>query len=503
MELKRILAKDSRAAMETAMSLYGKDVLVVSSQSVAGQVELVVALDVQPEPPPVVDAPVTSAFTEAFRRALGPMPEPEPEPESKPESKPAFAPEVEVMPEAAPVSAAASRPEPWMERKAQALSDVTDAVVRTATSPVAESTPSASAVPVLEDALRGRDIVDAVRREIAALRQEFQLSRQVQSWQSGQPLSEALAPVVAALNEAGVPAGLRALLIDSAQHAPDPRSALDAMQALMADALAALPRVNLERGVHAVCGTSGVGKTLMVARLACDAAQRLGSQRVALVVFDDARSGAWSQMQVLAAQAGVSCYRAPNADTLRLLINDLGSRDLVLIDTAGADALVQAQRLQAMALDLQVHALLPADASIASVRRMLADGVAWSSVMVSKLDESESPWPLMQLLCDRQLPVSCTAASANLQPAPLAFDAQSLLQPTFLRLRHEVSAAVQTALVIPQYVPPAAVAAKPVKAKASPRTAAKPKAERISLVAAKSPSLAKPASRRSAARAAA
>jgi len=75
MELKRILAKDSRTAMDIANQRYGKDVLVVSSQSVGGQVELVVALDVAPAPAAAAPAGASSAFTQAFRQALGPMPE--------------------------------------------------------------------------------------------------------------------------------------------------------------------------------------------------------------------------------------------------------------------------------------------------------------------------------------------------------------------------------------------------------------------------------------------
>ena len=74
MELKRILAKDSRRAMDIATQRYGKDVLVVSSQSVGGQVELVVALDVAPAPAPQAASGANSAFTQAFRQALGPMP---------------------------------------------------------------------------------------------------------------------------------------------------------------------------------------------------------------------------------------------------------------------------------------------------------------------------------------------------------------------------------------------------------------------------------------------
>nr|MDH4376794.1 hypothetical protein [Ramlibacter sp.] len=75
MELKRILAKDSRTAMDIANKRYGKDVLVVSSQSVGGQVELVVALEAAPAPAPVAADDGSSAFTQAFRQALGPMPD--------------------------------------------------------------------------------------------------------------------------------------------------------------------------------------------------------------------------------------------------------------------------------------------------------------------------------------------------------------------------------------------------------------------------------------------
>ena len=46
MELKRILARDTRSATEKAMALYGPDVLIISNQRVEGQTELIVALEV-------------------------------------------------------------------------------------------------------------------------------------------------------------------------------------------------------------------------------------------------------------------------------------------------------------------------------------------------------------------------------------------------------------------------------------------------------------------------
>ena len=46
MELKRIIAKDSRTANAKAIALYGRDALIVSSEKVRGQVEVIVAVDV-------------------------------------------------------------------------------------------------------------------------------------------------------------------------------------------------------------------------------------------------------------------------------------------------------------------------------------------------------------------------------------------------------------------------------------------------------------------------
>ncbi len=64
MELKRILARDTRSAMEQAIQVYGPDVLVISNHQVGGQTELVVAIEVameSPEPAATAVAPAASA----------------------------------------------------------------------------------------------------------------------------------------------------------------------------------------------------------------------------------------------------------------------------------------------------------------------------------------------------------------------------------------------------------------------------------------------------------
>ncbi|MEY3513089.1 MAG: Signal recognition particle 54 kDa protein, partial [Pseudomonadota bacterium] len=63
--------------------------------------------------------------------------------------------------------------------------------------------------------VRGREIIELVREELASLRREFKLSQQMATWQGTMPLPPALTPMRDALNDAPIPVALRALLIDS------------------------------------------------------------------------------------------------------------------------------------------------------------------------------------------------------------------------------------------------------------------------------------------------
>ncbi len=49
MELKRVLAKDSRTAMETINENYGENTVIVESNKVQGKVEMIVAVDINTE----------------------------------------------------------------------------------------------------------------------------------------------------------------------------------------------------------------------------------------------------------------------------------------------------------------------------------------------------------------------------------------------------------------------------------------------------------------------
>ena len=383
MELKRILAKDLRRATEKAVKLYGEDVLVISNAKVNGQHEVIVAVDLGAEPAHE-DSPWLQANrstddgdTKLFQTALR---------ESVREQK---------------------------ELSDDIEDDVTyDSVLRQRAQAESSNSTTDRRAADHRDYIRGREIVDLVRDELAAIRKEFKMAQRINAWQTESPSRSAVKPLVAALAEASIPVSLRTLLVDHVSAMDDLAQAKQSLHAHLSKSMgehwAKLP----QRGVHAITGPAGAGKTMMVARLARTAAERKGPESVAVISYADQRAGAWSQIQMLCAQAGVDCLRANDPETLKILLGELGQRHLVLIDTPGVEVFTRIEQIRSCSSDIACHLLLPADAAGTTVRKYLVDAPnPWHSLMASRLDEATQPWALIQVLCDKSVPLSAASHS--------------------------------------------------------------------------------------------
>ena len=434
MELKRIIARDTRAANEKAVALYGPDVLVISTSKVRGKTELIVAVDVEPmnaevalaetfvpsektyslsATPVSEEAPLVQEAPASFGKVLNDTIQKRPAKPTK-EDVPGFVPAAalkKAQEKALPVQTAAPAAEP-----APVQEIVVKEQVLAATQHMAEE----------RDAMRGREIVQMVREELATLRKEFKLSQQM-AWQ-GTGLARNLMPLRNALQEAAIPVALRALLIDSIQSFEDVEPAMDEIRRQLCHSMQHSSVTAPEQGVHVLAGPSGAGKSLMVARLAQHASVNWGSEQVAVISYSDQRAGAWNQAQLLSAQSGVDCFRATNVTTLKLLLEEHGQRKFLIIDTPGVQMAERVSEIVAICKEAQFHVVLPADASQSSLRRVLSTPhIQWQSLMISKLDEASQPWALIQVLTEGHVGVSGASRGERIGEWSVQMQAEELV----------------------------------------------------------------------------
>ena len=415
MELKRILARDTKTANERAIALYGRNVLVISNHTVGGQTELVVAVDID-ESSDQTTNPVVAAVSAGVYEAAQPA-------KSRDFS--------EVMSEVSRPQAAAPKESATQRASVLAAAQSFDMQLSKSASEVQE-----------RDMLHGREIMDLIRDELASLRREFNLSQKTSGWQSGLNLAPEVQALMDSFTEAGMPASLRALLLDTVKDMRDEREALASVRNQLEQALQREPAAVPRHGVHVLAGPSGSGKSLMVAKLARLAAKRDGADHIAIVSYKDLRVGAWSQVQLLAEHIGVDAFSVQDAAELPALFERLKGRHLILIDTPGSQTLERVAEVKNAFPQAQAHMVMSADASSATLNRaMRATSARWDSLMVTKLDESVQPWPLVEFLCDNRLPLNAAGDGNQLGDLRRELEIRSLVEMAVAQLARTASAA--------------------------------------------------------------
>ena len=411
MELKRILAKDLRAATEKAVSLYGAEALVVSHEQVNGQTEVIVAVDLEPRFDPY--AALSDESADIVRTSS-----------ATPGAARVFSPE-DLQPEAfKPITPKVHQPEKFDaafgqafgrgggntgsgKKKAAPPRDLDKAAPVSAPHRDAETEASTGADD--RDRLRAREIVDLVRQEMAVLRREIRLQQRLGPWgQAGlTPLGQQMDGLLEGL---GASTAMRALLVEEVQNEHSVDAALKKAEEILKAGLSSPQIAGPLTGVHVILGPSGAGKTQTVARLAHQAVEAWGSEQVAVISWSDSRLGAWAQIQMACAKLGVDCFRVHDAGLLTQMRQELGDRQCVIIDTPGVALASHAERLCSQLPAAQCHLVLPADTTAAHAGRLLGLR-SWASLIVTKVDEACQSWGLIQALGQHPVPFYAIAAN--------------------------------------------------------------------------------------------
>lgn len=366
MELQRIVAKDSRTATAIAAVKFGRDALIVSNERINGKVELIVAVTT-----PAVTMPSSDGTTVAKNAGLR-----------------------------------AGRP--------------TAADGGASRGPSADASSRPQATPALPPATssRAQELVDFVKGELAELRREIRLSQKLALSPLSSSVPAEARPVYEALESAGVPAGVRALLAESMATSTDQDSALQSVEASLASMLGDAEPIAHMEGMHALAGPSGAGKTLMTVKLAHHHVVRHGydTDDIAIVSFGQHGPGAWGRQQALASMAGVDCFLAKTPEVLREVLLDLATRKLVLIDLPGSGTAQALARLRRCSPRVVCHVVIPADAGMSTLRRFAKEETGGcQTLMLSKTDDAVDPWALLQASLEMGLRVSCNGAGLRLE----------------------------------------------------------------------------------------
>ena len=404
MELQRILAKDSRSAMEQVHQKYGIDALVVSNKRANNKTELIIAIDLEDDSEVVLEELQVKG---------------EPMLNDKLEQYPAF--------------------DQVMESKVFKTVPDDTTPIRPLVSfipscDVAEKS-STDAGSEAREYLHAREIVDLVKEELAVLRRELKLSGQMEAWGRNQFVSEPMKPLIKALDDSGMPLSLRAMITDIVNQSVTVNEALDGISTTLGQNIANVNILSEMQGIHVITGSSGSGKTLMSARLANQKALEYGEHDIALISFKDTRFGAWSQVQLLGAQAGVDTFRVNSDDALEQLVAELSSRKLVLIDTSGVDVVSTINMLTDVLHDAKYHLVVSADASEGGISKYVKmNNGAWTSIMLSRLTNDIQPWPLINVLLKENIAVSLAAGVPSITDPATSISGVSLLKTSLSEL---------------------------------------------------------------------
>lgn len=366
MELKRILAKDSRRALEEVSATYGEDALVISSGKANGQAEIIVAIDIE------ADSSEDSSFQ--------PVQEKENSPASKTNSN--FK---KVLSSEMRASEKASASFPSMSYVEQ------------------DGSKEASD----REYLRMREIVDLIKLELAAMREEFKLSQKIGLLDYEITTNQEITPLLEFFNQSGMPATLKSLLKGELVEERNLHDAVQKTKRIISDNLNTL-KIDWESNkIHVLAGASGSGKTTMAGRISDKIAEIGGPEQVAIISFSDSKLGAWAQSQLIGAEYGISTYRAENTAVLETLLNELASKKTLIIDTPGVEIATHLEQIEKLAKDAQFHLVVPSDASESSINHILEmKETRWSSVMISRFEDHICPWPLISALIKSKVPAS-------------------------------------------------------------------------------------------------
>jgi len=163
-------------------------------------------------------------------------------------------------------------------------------------------------------------------------------------------------------------------------------------------------------GIVALVGSTGVGKTTTIAKLAARFVMRHGTKQVALITTDCYRIGGQEQLETFANYLGIPMIVATDGPELKAALDQLSSRKMVLIDTAGMSQrdvrlYEQFATLKSVGYDIDAYVVLSATAQQGSLNEVVQvfGKQQLAGAMITKVDESSSLGAVLDVVVKNDL----------------------------------------------------------------------------------------------------
>ncbi len=420
MRIKRTFATTMRDALQLVKQEQGPDAVILGNKKVPGGVEILSAVDFDeaalasmassapaPQRPAAVtadssadvasDAWVGSMFNDGRKEpTLGPVAG------NGGNARPAQSARTELTQTPATVSPIQSAPARQPAARAAA-----PAATRAQPKP-APAKKAATKKPAVRKSAAGKTVasqlaekpvIDEVKSELQNLRDLMESQLSVLQWDRFSQKHPVRTVLLNLMSEMGLGADVcETVLTHLDKINDDPHKVWQQALGILARCLPINRRDLLNEGGRiALVGSTGVGKTTTIAKLAARFAHLHGKRSVAMISTDQFRIGAQEQLQHFARLLEVPMLTASNSEELCDRLDMLSDKKLVLIDTAGMSQRdlrlsEQFHRLQAGAPQIKPYLVLSANTQLAALNQTILNfgKVKLAGAIVTKLDEAAS-----------------------------------------------------------------------------------------------------------------
>ena len=381
MKIKRFTAESMREAIRKVRDTWGPDAVILSNKKLGNGVEITAAIDFEEEEVEKLAAEMAQAPA-ATEAPVQP-------------TRPATTPLVnQAMP---------TRPEAATQRQAATYASPPSSQTSSLLNPhPAPGSPTTASPDLLSD----------LRQEISDLRGLIEGELTQMAWREIGQRNPRKAALMHKLNNLGLKRELCTKLVSqNAIHEDDDAAWKQALIELSSMLVEGDHQLLETGGTYAIIGSTGVGKTTTVAKLAAQYALRHGTDKIGLITTDCFRIGGVDQLSTFGKLFDIPVFLATDRLELSDILDQLSDKDLILIDTAGMsqrdmELSKQLATLTGAGHDIQFYLTLSATAQQAitsEIMRVFSD-IKLAGTVVTKVDEAASLGGVLNALITYQLP---------------------------------------------------------------------------------------------------